>query len=68
MAWILKRHRKGKVQILYDDYGMGEEWLSPVHSNLLPAVFETKYEADFERKVYERMEPDYEYEVTEYLR
>ena len=67
MAWIIKRHMETDREILYDT-GSGQRWIVPHETRLLPEVFLTRTEAEFEAKVYKRMMPEWDYEVTEYLR
>ena len=75
MAWILRRTQREKRQIFYDigRIDIEGQWMDPNDSVqkgsiYLPKEFATKWHAKMVMYDYEQTEPEWKYEVNEYLR
>lgn len=73
MAWIIMREKDEQRQMLFDNFridgsGTFRDPMETTNEIRLPLEFPARKYAEFEKKYYERLEPDWNYFVEEYLR
>lgn len=68
--WSLRRTKENAREILMDDWKIytSGKWMDPYNAEgYLPLTFETRKEAEWSMQLHQKEEPEWNYEVNEYL-